>query len=166
MLERAKRVPMSKAKVKQPVLNTQSEAYWVDGDTGLKKTSKADWKNVTMTAEELAVIVPIPDALIDDSDVPLWNEIKPLIVEAIGKKVDQAPIFGTEKPDSWPEAIVPASIAAQNVGITSACAEKRRICWLANRGHRNYLRMRGEESNLDRADMRTWELPPHARRRG
>ena len=124
MLERAKRVPMSKAKVKQPVLNTQSEAYWVDGDTGLKKTSKADWKNVTMTAEELAVIVPIPDALIDDSDVPLWNEIKPLIVEAIGKKVDQAPIFGTEKPDSWPEAIVPASIAAQNVGITSACAEK------------------------------------------
>ncbi|WP_313546431.1 phage major capsid protein [Corynebacterium sp.] len=114
MLQYAKRVPLSKAKAKQPVLGTLPDAYWVDGDTGLKKTSKADWSNLTMTAEELAVIVPIPDALISDSDVPLWDEIKPLIREAIGQKIDAAAIFGTDKPASWPTSIVAGATAAKN----------------------------------------------------
>lgn len=114
VLSRARRVPMSTAKTKQPVLASLPEAYWVQGDTGLKETSKASWENVTMTAEELAVIVPIPDALVADSGVPLWQEIQPLLVEAIGKKVDEAALFGTNKPESWPEAVVPAAIAAQN----------------------------------------------------
>lgn len=114
VLSRARRVPMSSAKTKQPVLASLPEAYWVQGDTGLKETSKASWENVTMTAEELAVIVPIPDALVADSGVPLWQEIQPLLVEAIGKKVDEAALFGTNKPSSWPEAVIPAAIAAQN----------------------------------------------------
>lgn len=88
VLSRAKRVRMSSKKAKQPVLASLPEAYWVDGDTGLKQTSDASWKGITMTAEELAVIVPIPDAVIDDSDVPLWDDVKPLLKEAIGKKVD------------------------------------------------------------------------------
>lgn len=115
VLSRARRVPLSSKKAKQPVLSTLPEAYWVDGDTGMKQTTKSAWKNLTITAEELAVIVPIPDALIDDTDVPLWEEIKPLLVEAIGKKVDEAAMFGIEKPESWPTGIVPAAIAAKNV---------------------------------------------------
>lgn len=115
VLSRARRVTMSSAKTKQPVLATLPEAYWVDGDTGLKQTTNATWKGVTMTAEELAVIVPIPDALVADSGIPLWEEIKPLLVEAIGKKVDEAALFGIDKPESWPTAVVPAAIAAGNV---------------------------------------------------
>ncbi|MBV7294924.1 phage major capsid protein [Corynebacterium sp. TAE3-ERU12] len=115
VLSRARRVPMSSKKSKQPVLAALPDAYWVNGDTGLKETTKAGWENVTMTAEELAAIVPIPDALIDDADVPLWDEIKPLLVEAIGKKVDTAALFGTDKPESWPTAVVPAAITAKNV---------------------------------------------------
>ncbi|MDO5535375.1 MAG: phage major capsid protein [Propionibacteriaceae bacterium] len=115
VLERARRVPMSSAKTKQPVLASLPEAYWVEGDTGLKQTTESTWENVTMTAEELAVIVPIPDALVADSNVPLWDEIRPLLVEAIGKKVDQAALFGVDKPSSWPTAVVPAAIAAENV---------------------------------------------------
>lgn len=115
VLSRARRVPMSQAKTKQPVLASLPDAYWVDGDTGLKQTTKATWENVTMTAEELAVIVPIPDALVADSGVPLWQEIQPLLVEAIGRKIDQAALFGIDKPTSWPEAVVPAAIAAGNV---------------------------------------------------
>ena len=63
MLANAKRVQMSSQKYKQPVLATLPEAYWVDGDTGLKETTKADWQELTITAEELAVIVPIPPRL-------------------------------------------------------------------------------------------------------
>lgn len=114
VLSRARRVPMSSAKAKQPVLASLPEAYWVEGDTGLKQTSAASWENVVMTAEELAVIVPIPDALVADSGIPLWQEIQPLLVEALGKKVDQAALFGVDKPSSWPTAVVPAAIAAGN----------------------------------------------------
>lgn len=114
ILNRAKRVPMSAKKAKQPVLATLPEAYWVNGDTGMKQTTKSSWDNVFITAEELAVIVPIPDALIDDADVPLWDMIMPLLNEAIGKKVDQAGLFGIDKPDSWPEAVVPGAIAKGN----------------------------------------------------
>lgn len=114
ILQRARRVPMSSKAMKQPVLAALPEAYWVNGDTGLKQTSGATWENVTMTAEELAVIVPIPDALVADSNVPLWTEIQPLLVEAIGRKVDAAALFGTDKPASWPTAVIPAAIAAGN----------------------------------------------------
>lgn len=114
ILSRARKVQMSSKKAKQPVLSSLPDAYWLDGDTGLKQTTDASWKGVSMTAEELAVIVPIPNAVVDDANIPLWEQIRPLLAEAIGKKVDQAAVFGTDKPTSWPTAIIPAAIAAGN----------------------------------------------------
>lgn len=70
-MTRFRRVPMSKNKTRQPVLSSLPMAYWVNGDTGLKQTTTMGWKNVYMTAEELAVLVPVPNALVDDSDIPL-----------------------------------------------------------------------------------------------
>lgn len=120
VLTRARKARMSKKKAKQPVLATLPDAYWVNGDTGMKQTTKAEWSGINITAEELAVIVPIPDALVDDSDVPLWDEVRPLLKEAIGKKVDQAALFGVDKPESWPQGIIPAAIAAGNVAQLAA----------------------------------------------
>ncbi|MDO5533225.1 MAG: phage major capsid protein [Propionibacteriaceae bacterium] len=120
VLTRARKARMSKKKAKQPVLATLPDAYWVSGDTGMKQTTKAEWSGINITAEELAVIVPIPDALVDDTDVPLWDEVRPLLKEAIGKKVDQAALFGTDKPESWPQGIIPAAIAAGNVAQLGA----------------------------------------------
>lgn len=114
-MTRFRRVPMSKNVTRQPVLASFPMAYWVSGDDGLKQTSTMGWKNVYMTAEELAVLVPIPDALIDDSDIPLWSEIQPRISETIGKLIDQATLFGVNKPATWPTAIVDAATAAGNV---------------------------------------------------
>ncbi len=114
VLDRAKSVRLSAKKAKQPVLATLPEAYWVDGDTGLKQTTKNTWSNITITAEELAVIVPIPDAVVDDANVPLWDQVRPLLAEAIGLKVDTAALFGVDKPASWPTAVIPAAIAAGN----------------------------------------------------
>jgi len=114
ILDRAKTVRMSSQKAKQPVLATLPEAYWVDGDTGLKQTTKNTWTGLTITAEELAVIVPIPDAVVDDANVPLWDQIKPLLAEAIGLKVDRAALFGEDSPTSWPTGMIPGAIAAGN----------------------------------------------------
>lgn len=124
VMARAKNIRMSSKSMKQPVLASLPDAYWVNGEPtdpavtgaaqGLKQTTKMTWSKVTMTAEELATIVPIPDALIDDSNIPLWASVRPLLVEAIGRKIDEAILFGVDKPASWPAALVPGAIAAGN----------------------------------------------------
>lgn len=119
ILKRAKQVRMTSKKAKQAVLATLPDAYWVDDNGGLKQTSESTWKGVTLTAEELAVIVPIPDSVLNDTNVPLWPQVQPLIAEAIGKKLDQAAIFGVDKPESWPTAIIPGATAAGNVAAAS-----------------------------------------------
>ena len=112
LLKRARRQPMSTKTVKQNIMTTFPDAYWVDGDTGLKQTTKQSFSQPTMTAEELAVIAVVPDAVIDDSSLPIWETLRPYLAEAIGKKVDQAAIYGIDKPTSWPLALVPGAIAA------------------------------------------------------
>jgi HK97 family phage major capsid protein len=113
IMTRTKRVPMSSQKEKQPVLASIPDAYWVN-EGGLKGTSKTGWEDVYLTAEELAVIVPIPDSVVDDSTINLWDSVKPLIAEAMGKKVDQAAIFGVDKPASWGTDILTGATAAGN----------------------------------------------------
>lgn len=122
VMSRAKQVRLSTKKAKQPVLATLPEAYWVDGDTGMKQTSDVTWSNITITSEELAVIVPIPDALVDDSNVPLWDQARPLVKEAVGKKIDQAALFGVNKPASWPDAIIPGAIGKGNTATVGSTA--------------------------------------------
>lgn len=120
MLQRATTVPMTARNRTQPVLDSMPLAYWVGGDTGLKQTSKQAWKGLTITAEELAVIVPIPEAVIADSSIPLWPEVMPRLAAAIGQAVDKATMFGIDKPTSFPTAVVPAAIAAGNTVTAGA----------------------------------------------
>ena len=72
---------MSSKKTRVPVLSMLPVAYFVDGDTGQKKTAEMQWKNKYLNAEEIAVIVPIPEAVLDDSDYDIWGEVKPKLVE-------------------------------------------------------------------------------------
>lgn len=115
IMSKAKKTPMSSKTYKQPVLASKAMAYWVNGETGLVQTSDLIWQNMTITAEPIGVIVPIPNDLIDDSNVPLWDEVKPEISEAFGMKIDSAALFGTDAPVSWPTGLVPAATAAGNV---------------------------------------------------
>jgi HK97 family phage major capsid protein len=110
-----RRARMSTKTSRQPVLSLLPQAYWVAGDTGLKQTTKTDWENLELVAEEMAVIVPVPEAYIADSGVPIWDEVRPVVVEAFGAKLDQAILFGTSKPSTWTSAaLVPGAIAAGN----------------------------------------------------
>jgi HK97 family phage major capsid protein len=114
LLTRAKKMTMSSKKKTQPVLATAPDAYWVN-EGGLKQTSKSGWENVNITAEELAVLVPIPDSVRDDSKINLWGTMKPLIAESFGKKVDGAGIFGEDKPSTWGTDLLAGATAAGNV---------------------------------------------------
>jgi HK97 family phage major capsid protein len=110
-----RKVPMSSKTNSQPVLSVLPQAYWVNGDTGLKSTTRMDWENQVLVAEEMAVIIPVPEAYFDDSQVPIWSEVRPMITQAFGALIDEAVLFGTNKPASWvSDAIIPGAIANAN----------------------------------------------------
>ena len=100
---------------RQPVLDLLPQAYWLNGDTGMKQTTEMRWANKFLEAEELAVIVPIPEAVLDDSEYDIWAEVRPEIASAFGKAVDEAVLFGISRPPSWPLSLVEGAIAAGNV---------------------------------------------------
>lgn len=117
VLQLARKVNMSTKVERQPVLSALPEAYWVNGDTGLKKTTKAEWESKYLTAEELAVIVPVPDAVVDDAAYDIFAEVRPLLVEALAIKLDQAVLFGTDAPASYENSVVEGALAAGNVEV-------------------------------------------------
>lgn len=103
------------------VLDALPSAYFVNGeatDSGageaFKQTTKMAWDKKKLHAEEIAVIVPIPEAALDDADYDIWGEVKPRLTEAFGKVIDAAILFGTNKPSTWRTGVVPAAIAAGN----------------------------------------------------
>jgi len=102
VLQLARRLPdMSRAQKRLPVMSALATAYFVTGDTGLKKTTEVNWENKYIDAEELAVIVPIPEAVVDDQDYDIWGEVRPSIAEAFGKAIDEAVLFGSNIPATW-----------------------------------------------------------------
>lgn len=108
---------MPRAQTRIPVLSSLPTAYFVDGDTGWKQTSSVNWDNVYLNAEELAVIVPIPEAVLDDADYDIWGEIRPLIAQAMGIAIDAAILVGTNAPASWPDDLLTGATAAGNTVV-------------------------------------------------
>lgn len=104
-------VRMSTKQTKMHALSAFPVAYFVDGDTGLKQTTKAAWENRYIYAEEIATIVPIPEAVLADSEYDMWAEIRPRVAEAIARKIDGAIFFGIDKPALWPDPIAQKAVA-------------------------------------------------------
>src|SRR5687768_11444171 len=102
LLQLARRLPdLPRAQRRMPVLSALATAYFVTGDTGLKQTTELAWSDKYIDAEELAVIVPIPEAVLDDADYDIWAEVRPEIVNAINFAINRAVLFGTNIPSSW-----------------------------------------------------------------
>lgn len=113
VLQMGRRLPnMTSRTQAMNVLDMLPMAYWVDGDTGFKQTSKMAWDQKKIYAEELAVIIPIPEAVLDDANYDIWAEVRPRLVEAFGQKIDEAILFGVNKPASWRSDIVSTATAA------------------------------------------------------
>lgn len=113
-LSRLPRVQMASNQQRIPVLSALPTAYWVDGDTGLKQTTSQGWDNKFIDIAELAVIVPIPEAVLDDTTFNIWAEVQPRLVEAIGHKVDEALFLGMDKPAILPAGLKQHAVAAGN----------------------------------------------------
>lgn len=109
-----RRVSVGRAQVRMPVISALPVAYWVNGDTGLKQTTEVNWANKYLNIEEIAVILPVPDNVIADVEMNIWDEAMPYMTEAVGRVLDSAVFFGTNAPASFPTAVYTALDAAGN----------------------------------------------------
>ena len=116
VLQMGRRLPNMTSKTQtMNVLDMLPTAYFVTGDTGMKQTTKMKWDKKKIYAEEIAVIVPIPEAVLDDADYDIWGEVRPRLVEAFGKVIDGAILFGTNKPTSWRDSVLETCTKAGSV---------------------------------------------------
>lgn len=110
VLTRFTKLPNMSSKVSaMPVLKMLPVAYFVDGDTGRKKSSRMAWAKKKIVAEEIAVIIPIPESVLadaEDNGYDIWGEVQPRVSEAFGKVIDDAVIFGVNAPTSWRKSLI------------------------------------------------------------
>jgi HK97 family phage major capsid protein len=127
VLQLATRLPDMPTKTRRlPVMSVLPTAYFVSGDTGLKQTTEVNWSNRYITAEEIAVIVPVSNVVLDDVDYDIWGEIRPHIETAFGRLIDQALLYGGAsgyaKPSAdWPDGIATGAIAG-GLGVSLAAS--------------------------------------------
>lgn len=105
---------MSTNQRRVPVLSILPMAYFVNGDTGLKQTTEQKWENKYFNVEEIAAIIPIPEAVLDDTAYDIWGEVKPRLMEAFGLVFDKAVMYGDNAPASWPTDLRTQAIASGN----------------------------------------------------
>lgn len=121
-LQMFRRIPVSRAQVRFPVLSALPVAYFVNGDTGVKQTTEVNWTNKYLNIEEIATIMPVPDNVLADVEINVWDEAMPYLVEAFHRALDAAVFFGTNAPGTWPTNVSAAALAAGNTVTESAGA--------------------------------------------
>jgi len=118
-------IPLGTKITNAPVLTTLPEAAWVSESAtlpaGVKPTSKAVWGNKRFVVEEIAVIIPVHEDTLEDATEDLLRNLSILGGTAIGKKLDEAILFGLDKPSTWTDLdLLAAATAAGNIFQTSA----------------------------------------------
>lgn len=114
-------VPMTVLENQLPLLTTLPQAFWnvdtnsnpIDGTpSGLTQTTLAEFSLNPITAYEAGTIVAIPQNVLDDSQVPLWDTIRPRVAEALASVLDQASIWGVNKPVGANQSVIEFIAAA------------------------------------------------------
>ena len=103
---------MTSNKTEMKVLDLLPVAYWQTSDTATKNLTKMAWDKKFIYAEEIAVIVPIAEAVFDDAEYDIWGEVKPRLIEAFHKKIDQAILVGIDKPAKFRQDLVSSALSA------------------------------------------------------
>jgi HK97 family phage major capsid protein len=70
---------------------------------GRKPATKIEWSALQVTPEELAAVAAIPNAFVDDAGFPIWDEVRTIFSGAIARALDEAVLFGTGAPATYPD---------------------------------------------------------------
>lgn len=146
-LQLAQTVPMGTSVAQMPVPKTLPVASWVTAATGRKPYTDIGLQPATLTAEEVAAVIAIPDKMIEDTSINLWNYARPLLAQAIGRALDGAVLFGLNAPASFPVGGVYGRAVAVNAGTDALDTVNKAMAQvegqgLAPTGHAAHLTVR------------------------
>jgi hypothetical protein len=100
-LSRTIRMPAGVEKI--PVVSVAPQAGFVNPTYGgHKPQTTVEWTSMQIVPEEIACIVPVPNAFIDDAGFPVWQEIRDLIAGSIAFTFDDAALNGNGAPATYP----------------------------------------------------------------
>lgn len=100
-LQLGQRQPMPSGIVNVPFLKTLPASGWVNGVGGRKPSTSIEWSSDTITTEEVAAVLAVPQATLDDSGIPIWPNVQTAIADAVAYSVDSAILFGDNAPPSF-----------------------------------------------------------------
>jgi HK97 family phage major capsid protein len=125
VLQLAQTMPMGTRITELPVTGKLPTAQWVHGSgappagTGRKPYTDLTLVPQTITAEEIAAVVAIPQQYLDDNTINLWNWARPKMAEAIAIKLDETVLFGgapANVPATFPVGGVTANLYSTAIG--------------------------------------------------
>ena len=115
---------------RQNIAGTIPEGIWVESIASLKELS-IGFNQVEMDGYKVGGFIPVPNSILEDSDINLVSEIMEALAQAIGIAVDKAILYGTgkkmptgivtrlaqkTKPDTWGEnAPVWKNLSSKNI---------------------------------------------------
>jgi HK97 family phage major capsid protein len=100
-----------------PVLSALPRAGFIAAPGASKPITQTSWTSMYIQAEEIAAVMPLPRAYLDDARFNIWGEVRPRLAEAIAQTIDEAILIGQGAPASFPPggvlALAGPPIAAQ-----------------------------------------------------
>ena len=87
---------------------------------GRKAYGDFDIENRQIMLEEIAVALAVPDAYVEDVSFPLWDALRPMLQSAIAIVLDNAVLFGTGAPASYPAGGIRAVAGSAITGADAA----------------------------------------------
>jgi Phage capsid family len=85
-----------------PTVTVEPDAEW-NALGGRKKATTIEWTALRLEAEELACILAIPQAWIDDNGFPVWDQVRGRVASGFAKRIDETVLFAVAPvPSSFP----------------------------------------------------------------
>jgi HK97 family phage major capsid protein len=99
-----------------------ARAYWVraaqegqPNDLGLKKLTRFGLRDLDFVVEEIAALIVIPNAYVDDAEINLWNYARSELTAAFARKLDQSFLWGIDRPATMGDSVWEVADAAGQV---------------------------------------------------
>jgi len=96
-----------------PIVTVEPDAEW-NALGGRKKATSIEWSALRLEAEELACVLAIPQAWVDDAGFPVWEQVRNRVAAAFARRIDETLLFAV--------APVPASFPAGGVVAAAGAA--------------------------------------------